>query len=198
MQKQRKADIRRTTKETEVRLELNLDGTGQADISSGIGFLDHMMTLLAVHSRMDILLRASGDLEVDEHHCVEDIAICLGHCLHEALGDKVGINRYGEATIPMDESLVRVVLDLSGRNCLCYHLAVPAERVGVLGRESVEEFFTAFCRQAGINMHVDQLRGSNSHHLVEATFKALARALRQAIQIDPSIDGVWSSKGRLD
>ncbi|MDO4540204.1 MAG: imidazoleglycerol-phosphate dehydratase HisB [Syntrophomonadaceae bacterium] len=198
MDQARRAEQSRTTTETDIRLTLVLDGSGQAAIDSGIGFLDHMLHLLAVHSRMDIQLQASGDLEVDEHHSVEDIAICLGRCLREALGDKAGIRRYGEATIPMDEALVRVVLDISGRSSLFYGLEVPNERLGNLGRESVGEFFAALCREAGINMHIDQIRGSNSHHIVEAAFKALARALRTAVSIDPTVQGAWSSKGNLD
>lgn len=193
----RKGEIHRTTSETSIVLTLYLDGGGLADIDSGIPFLDHMLTLFTVHSLCDVQLEARGDIEVDDHHTIEDIGICLGEALKQAIGDKFGINRYGEFTVPMDESLVRVVLDFSGRPYLHYNLPIPAQRLGDLATENIREFFQALANHAGMNIHVDLIRGDNSHHIVEAAFKALGRAVKIAVSLEPRISGVWSSKGSL-
>jgi imidazoleglycerol-phosphate dehydratase len=193
----RRGELRRTTKETDVYVQLNLDGAGQAKIDSGIPFLDHMLTLLAVHSLCDLTVQATGDLAVDDHHTVEDIALTLGAVLIDCLGNKAGINRYGWALIPMDESLVRVALDFSGRPHLVYALNLPYEMLGNLAAENVREFMQALANSAGMNLHIDQIRGENTHHIVEAAFKALARAIKQAVQREERVTGVWSSKGSL-
>lgn len=191
-------EIERKTRETEVFVELNLDGRGQHQIDTEITFLSHMLTLFAVHSLCDLKLAARGDMEVDDHHTVEDIGICLGAAIRMALGEKKGITRYGAATIPMDEALARVVIDLSNRPYLVYDVQVPAERLGVLSTENIKEFFQAVASHAGLTMHVDLLKGENSHHIIEAVFKAFARAFKEAVAIDPDMEGVvWSSKGRL-
>jgi len=191
-------EIERKTRETEVFVELNLDGRGQHQIDTEITFLSHMLTLFAVHSLCDLKLAARGDMEVDDHHTVEDIGICLGEAIKMALGEKKGINRYGAAIIPMDEALARVVIDLSNRPYLVYDVQVPAERLGVLSTENIKEFFQAVASHAGLTMHVDLLKGENSHHIIEAVFKAFARAFKEAVAIDPDMEGVvWSSKGRL-
>jgi len=191
-------EIERKTRETEVFVELNLDGSGQHQIDTEITFLSHMLTLFAVHSLCDLKLAARGDMEVDDHHTVEDIGICLGEAIKMALGEKKGINRYGAAIIPMDEALARVVIDLSNRPYLVYNVQVPAERLGVLSTENIKEFFQAVASHAGLTMHVDLLKGENSHHIIEAVFKAFARAFKEAVAIDPDMEGVvWSSKGRL-
>jgi imidazoleglycerol-phosphate dehydratase len=191
-------EIERKTRETEVFVELNLDGSGQHQIDTEITFLSHMLTLFAVHSLCDLKLAARGDMEVDDHHTVEDIGICLGEAIKMALGEKKGINRYGAAIIPMDEALARVVIDLSNRPYLVYDVQVPAERLGVLSTENIKEFFQAVASHAGLTMHVDLLKGENSHHIIEAVFKAFARAFKEAVAIDPDMEGVvWSSKGRL-
>ncbi len=189
--------VARKTKETDIELELSLDGSGINQIDTPVPFLNHMLTLFSVHSRFNLNVSARGDIEVDDHHTVEDIGICLGQALKEALGEKQGINRYGEAVIPMDETLARVVLDLSGRPYLVYQAQIPSPQLGSLAAETVKEFFQAVVNQAGINLHIDLLRGDNSHHIVEAIFKAFARALRQAVMIAPGVEGVWSSKGQL-
>lgn len=190
-------EIKRKTRETEVFVELDLDGNGLHQIDTEITFLSHMLTLFSVHSLCNLKLAARGDMEVDDHHTVEDIGICLGEAIKLALGDKKGITRYGSATIPMDEALARVVMDLSNRPYLVYDVAVPAEKLGVLSTENIKEFFQAVVSHAGITMHIDLVRGENSHHIIEAVFKAFARAFREAISIEPNIEGVWSSKGRL-
>jgi len=191
-------EIELKTRETEVFVELNLDGSGQHQIDTEITFLSHMLTLFAVHSLCDLKLAARGDMEVDDHHTVEDIGICLGEAIKMALGEKKGINRYGAAIIPMDEALARVVIDLSNRPYLVYDVQVPAERLGVLSTENIKEFFQAVASHAGLTMHVDLLKGENSHHIIEAVFKAFARAFKEAVAIDPDMEGVvWSSKGRL-
>ena len=194
----RQSEVTRTTKETTVFVALNLDGTGACQtIETGIPFLDHMLTLLAVHSLFDLTVRAAGDLEVDDHHTVEDIALTLGQALKECLGGKKGIIRYGEATLPMDETLVRVALDFSGRPFLHYQLELPYETIGGMAVENVREFMQALVNTVGMNLHIDLLHGINTHHMVEATFKAMARALKTAVAYEDRVDGVWSSKGVL-
>jgi imidazoleglycerol-phosphate dehydratase len=193
----RKGEINRVTQETNVSMTIYLDGGGLADIDTGIPFFDHMLNLFTVHSLCDLTLQAQGDIEVDDHHTIEDVGICLGEALKKALGDKRGINRYGEFTLPMDESLVRVVLDFSGRSYLNYNLPIPAEKLGDMAAENVREFFQALANSAGMNIHVDLIRGTNSHHIVEAAFKALGRAIKMAVALEPRISGVWSSKGVL-
>jgi imidazoleglycerol-phosphate dehydratase len=193
----RSAEIKRKTRETEIFMELDLDGTGQHLIDTEITFLSHMLTLFSVHSLCDLKLAARGDMDVDDHHTVEDIGICLGSCIKEALGEKKGIMRYGEATIPMDEALARVVIDISNRPYLVYNVAIPGEKLGVLSTENVKEFFRALANHAGITVHIDLLRGENSHHIIEAVFKAFARAFKAAVSCEPKIEGVWSSKGQL-
>lgn len=194
----RRAKLERTTTETSVHVELNVDGSGQAHISTGVGFLDHMLELLARHSRMDVNCRAEGDLEVDAHHTTEDVGIVMGQALAEALGEKRGINRFADVTVPMDEALCRVAVDVSGRGMLVARLDFPTATVGEFDVELVEEFLHALCSRAGISAHVDILRGANSHHVAEAAFKALARALRVALTVDPAHSGeVPSTKGVL-
>ncbi len=193
----RKGEMVRTTRETDIRLSLELDGTGRTDVKSGVGFLDHMLTLMTVHGRFDLMLECKGDLEVDCHHSVEDIGIVLGQAISTALGGKDGIARYGTAHVPMDETLVRVCLDLSNRPYLACNLPFTAERIGTLDTEMISEFFRAVGQQAGITLHIDCLRGANNHHMAEAAFKAFGRALREAVTVDSSITGVLSSKGML-
>ena len=194
----RKAEINRTTAETKISLKLDLDGRGGSDIETGVGFLDHMLTLFAKHGRFDLGIRCTGDTYVDDHHSTEDIGIALGAALAEALGDKRGINRYGSFLLPMDEALVMVALDLSGRSTLRYGLTLPAPKVGTFDTELTEEFFLAFTRAAGVTLHLRQLDGTNTHHILEAAFKGFGRALRQAVAIDPAAAGeVPSTKGVL-
>jgi imidazoleglycerol-phosphate dehydratase len=193
----RSADIQRKTSETEILLQIGLDGTGRHQIDTEIPFLSHMLTLFSVHSLCDLKITARGDIEVDDHHTVEDIGICLGQGIKQALGDKRGINRYGEATVPMDEALVRAVIDLSGRPYMVYSAVLPQEKIGGLSAENVKEFFYALSAAAGMNLHIDVIRGDNTHHIVEAIFKAFARAFREAIEIEPRVEGAWSSKGSL-
>ncbi|HEY5751602.1 MAG TPA: imidazoleglycerol-phosphate dehydratase HisB [Chthoniobacterales bacterium] len=194
----RSATISRTTSETSIQLELNLDGTGKADITTGIPFLDHMLNLFAKHSLSDLAVAAKGDIEVDFHHTVEDTGITLGQAVAKALGEKTGIRRYGWAYLPMDETLARVVLDLSGRPFLEYRAPQHADAIG--GKfpfQLVEEFFRGFSVHAGANLHAEILYGRDSHHMAEALFKGLARALDTATQIDPRVTGVPSTKGSL-
>ena len=194
----RTATCNRKTAETDVSLSLNLDGTGKSEIKSGVGFLDHMLTLFARHARMDLALTCAGDTNVDDHHSVEDIAIALGEALKSALGDKRGVVRYGSELLPMDEALVLCAIDLSGRSCLRYSANIPSQKIGSFDTELVQEFFTALTRAAGITLHIKQLDGENSHHIVEAMFKALGRALKQAVAIDPAFaDEIPSTKGVL-
>ena len=194
----RTAEIKRKTAETDITLTLNLDGTGKSEINSGNGFMDHMLTLFAKHGRFDLTVKCDGDVEVDDHHTVEDIGICLGLALKEALGDCKGIRRYGNMLLPMDEALVLCALDVSGRSYLAYGLSIPTEKIGDFDSELVEEFFLALTRNAGITLHLKQLDGRNSHHIAEAAFKAFARALREAVAIDESAkDEVPSTKGVL-
>jgi len=193
----RTASIQRKTAETEIELRLELDGTGQAAVSTGIGFFDHMLTLLAKHGLFDLEVNAQGDLDVDAHHTVEDVGICLGKTLAEALGDKAGITRYGSITLPMEETLVTSALDLSGRMAFVYQVEFPTEKVGEFDTQLVQEFWQAVAGNALMNLHLVLHHGSNSHHVAEAVFKATARALRQAVGIDPRQQGVPSSKGTL-
>jgi imidazoleglycerol-phosphate dehydratase len=188
----------RKTSETSLSVSLDLDGTGMSDCQTGIGFFDHMLDQLARHSMIDIKVRATGDLHIDDHHTVEDTGIALGQALALALGDKAGIQRYGSCLLPMDDALIRVALDLSARPYLIWNVAMPTARIGTFDTELVREFFQAFAVQAGITLHVDLLHGINSHHIAEATFKAVARALRQAVEPDPRRAGaVPSTKGAL-
>ena len=193
----RSAQIERKTKETEVRVHLNLDGNGRARISTGISFLDHMLELFARHGLFDLEIECRGDLEIDDHHSVEDIAISLGRALKEALGDKAGIARYGEATVPMDEALCRAVVDLSGRFFLVYEVETRRHTIGNFSVELAEHFWRSFAEAARCNLHIDALRGRNTHHILEGTFKATARALRLAVERDARIVGVLSTKGVL-
>ena len=194
----RTAQIERKTAETDISLRLELDGSGESKISSGVGFLDHMLTLFARHGGFDLTLSCVGDTWVDDHHSVEDIGICLGRALAEALGEKRGVTRYGDVTLPMDEALILAAVDLSGRGgCYCA-LEIPGAKVGSFDTELVEEFFTALCREAGITLHLRQLAGKNSHHIIEGAFKAFARALAKAAAIDERNAGrVLSTKGTL-
>jgi imidazoleglycerol-phosphate dehydratase len=193
----RTAKITRKTKETEIKVKLNLDGSGQCMLDTSVGFLDHMLTLLASHGRFDLELKAAGDLQVDQHHTVEDIGICLGQAFTKALGDRKSIRRYGMQMIPMDEAMASVVLDLSNRPYLLYNVPRLSERVGELETQLIQEFFRAFTVQAGVTMHVNVLYGGNSHHVIEAIFKAWARAMRHACEIEPGVDAVPSTKGVL-
>lgn len=194
----RNAEINRKTAETDISLSVNLDGKGESEINSGVGFLDHMLTLFAKHSGFDLTVRCSGDTNIDDHHSVEDIGIALGQALKEALGGKIGIRRYGDALIPMDEALIQTAVDLSGRSFLSYGLEIPSEKVGSFDTELVEEFFMAFTREAWITLHIRQLAGKNSHHIIEGAFKSVARALRAATEPDPRFcDSVPSTKGAL-
>jgi imidazoleglycerol-phosphate dehydratase len=193
----RTANIDRKTAETNIQLTLNVDGTGQADIATGVGFLDHMLTLLTKHAAFDLNVRAQGDLEVDQHHTVEDTGICLGQALKKALGDKAGIRRYGHFTLPMDESLATVAVDLGGRFAMEFRADFPAAKVGDFDTELVEEFWRAFAANALCNLHILAHYGRNSHHISEAIFKATARALRMAVEHDPRMTGVPSTKGSL-
>ena len=193
----RTATIKRNTKETSIQLTLNLDGKGLSELDSGIPFLDHMLEQIARHGLIDLTVKASGDLQVDAHHTVEDIGICLGEALHDAFGDKAGIVRYGYAYVPLDEALSRVVLDLSGRPGLEYHVAFPKETVGGFDIELFKEFFQAVSNHGRITLHVDALRGDNNHHIIETVFKAFGRALRMAVARDPRQSGVPSTKGAL-
>ena len=190
--------IRRKTAETEIDLKLNLDGTGKSRVDTGVGFLDHMMTLLARHGRFDLELTCRGDTGVDGHHSVEDIGIVLGLAFARALGEKRGVVRYGSCLLPMDEALVLAAVDLSGRATLRYGLKIPAEKVGDFDTELVEEFFQGFVRNAGVTLHLRQLDGTNSHHIIEAAFKGFARALAQAAAVDPAYrNEIPSTKGVL-
>ena len=195
--KARRAEIERKTAETQISIKLNLDGEGKCDIATGIGFLDHMLTLLAKHSFMDLTVKAKGDLEVDSHHTVEDIGIVLGEALQEALGDKAGIHRYGNCFIPMDETLAQVCLDFSGRPFLVFGAEIPKIQLGNYDTEMTEEFFRAVAVHCGLTLHIRVLYGSNVHHIIEAIFKAFARAVAEATAVDPRVKGVMSSKGVL-
>ncbi|MDA8210462.1 MAG: imidazoleglycerol-phosphate dehydratase HisB [Clostridia bacterium] len=193
----RTAKVSRKTAETDIELSLVLEDGKTGNIASGVGFLDHMLTLWSKHGLMRLDLKAVGDVEVDFHHTVEDIGICLGQALKEAVGDKKGIGRYGTAFVPMDEALVMVSLDFSGRSYLAFEVEIPTPKVGEFDTELVEEFLRALAFNAGITLHVRMLAGKNSHHIIEAIFKALGRALKEAIAADPRIQGVLSTKGSL-
>ena len=193
----RSSDISRSTKETNVRVILNLDGTGSGSCSSGVGFFDHMMDLLTRHSLIDITVEAKGDLQVDAHHTVEDVGIVLGQALEKAIGDKKGIYRYGWSIVPMDESLAQVAIDLSGRPAFVFHVPFKGLMIGQFPVELVEEFFKALATNAKMNLHIAVPYGSNNHHIAEAIFKATAKALRQAVSIDPRNQDVPSTKGTL-
>lgn len=194
---QRSAVIERKTGETDIQLELNLDGSGQTTLQTGVPFLSHMLDLFAKHGQFDLTVTAHGDTEVDDHHTSEDIAICLGQAINRALGDKKGIRRYGQALIPMDESLGQVVIDLSNRPHLEYRVTLPAPRVGTFDTELVHEFFWKLAIEARCNLHVISHYGQNTHHMIESLFKALGRALDEASLMDPRVQGVPSSKGVL-
>jgi imidazoleglycerol-phosphate dehydratase len=194
----RKASGKRTTKETDVEVSVNLDGSGVATIATGIGFLDHMLDLLARHSRIDIQVNAKGDLHIDHHHTTEDVGIALGQAVKQALGDMQGITRYADVHVPMDEALTRVAIDVSGRPFLVFEAEFTRDKVGTFDTELVREWFQAFAMNAGITLHVQTLYGSNDHHIAESCFKGLARALRAAFAIDPRAAGeIPSTKGRL-
>ena len=194
----RQAAITRKTKETDIQLTLNLDGTGKADVNSGVGFLNHMLELFCFHGQFDLTLRCLGDTRVDDHHSVEDIGIALGEAMYEALGDKKGIQRYGNFLLPMDEALVLCAVDLCGRDTLGYQVSIPAEKVGDFDTELVQEFMLALARNLKASLHFYQMAGQNSHHIIEAMFKGLGHALRQAVAVDPGRAGETpSSKGVL-
>lgn len=194
----RTANIQRTTAETSIKLSLDFEGSGAANIATGCGFLDHMLTLFAKHGRFDLSVACRGDIQVDDHHTVEDIGICLGQAFSEALGDKRGIIRYGSMILPMDEALILTAVDISGRSFLAYELDIPTEKVGTFDTELAEEFWQAFVRTSGITMHIRQLAGKNSHHIIEGLFKAAARCLRQAVSLDTDcLNEIPSTKGVL-
>lgn len=192
----RSYEITRKTAETDIFLSLNLDGSGKSDISTGCGFLNHMLTLFAHHGKFDLTVKCTGDTEVDDHHSVEDIGICLGAAFQQALGDKRGITRYGSFLLPMDEALILSAVDISGRSCLCYSLEIPTEKIGTFDTELVEEFFLGFTRNCPMSLHIRQLAGKNAHHIVEGTFKSVARALKAAVALDGSGE-IPSTKGVL-
>ena len=194
----RTATVSRSTAETAITVEINLDGTGTYDNQTGVGFFDHMLDQLSRHSLIDMTIRAKGDYHIDDHHTVEDTGIALGQALTQALGDKKGINRYGECHLPMDDAQVRCALDLSARPYLVWNMEIPTQKIGAFDTELVREFFTAFATHGGITLHIDQLHGFNSHHIVEAGFKSVARALRIAVETDPrKADAIPSTKGAL-
>ncbi|PRY25979.1 imidazoleglycerol-phosphate dehydratase [Aliiruegeria haliotis] len=194
----RKAKIERATTETKISVEIDLDGTGQYDCKTGVGFFDHMLEQLSRHSLIDMTIRAEGDLHIDDHHTVEDTGIAIGQALTQALGDKRGIRRYGACLLPMDDALVQSALDLSGRPYLVWNMEFPTQKIGTFDTELVREFFQAFSTHGGVTLHVDTLHGLNSHHIVEAGFKSVARALREAVEPDPrKADAIPSTKGTL-
>ena len=194
----RTAEIARKTAETDITLPLNLDGTGRGEIATGCGFLDHMLTLFARHGRFDLTVHCQGDTWVDDHHTVEDVGICLGDAFAKALGNLGGVNRYGSTILPMDEALILTAVDLSGRGMLCCELDLPTEKVGTFDTQLAEEFFLAFTRRCQCTLHIRQLAGKNSHHIIEGAFKSLGRSLRQAVAIDPALNGeVPPTKGVL-
>ena len=194
----RAASVSRRTAETDVAVSVALDGTGKADIATGVGFLDHMLELFARHGLFDVTVKVTGDLHVDQHHTTEDAGIALGQAILKALGDKKGITRYAHIHMPMDETLSRIALDISGRSFLVFRTAFPTEKIGIFDTELVREFFQALAMNAGLTLHVETLYGENSHHIAESLFKGLARALRQAVSVDPREEGrVPSTKGTL-
>ena len=189
-------EVNRKTAETDIILSLNLDGTGKSSIDTGCGFLNHMLTLFASHGKFDLTVKCAGDVDVDDHHSVEDIGIVLGQAFQAALGDKRGITRYGSFLLPMDEALIQTAVDISGRSCLCYGLEIPTQKIGSFDTELVEEFFLAFTRNCPMSLHIRQLAGRNSHHIVEGTFKSVARSLKVAVALDGT-DEIPSTKGVL-
>ena len=189
-------EISRKTAETDIFLSLNLDGTGKSSVDTGCGFLNHMLTLFAAHGKFDLTVKCVGDTDVDDHHSVEDIGICLGQAFQNALGDKRGITRYGSFLLPMDEALIMTAVDISGRSCLCYGLEIPTEKIGTFDTELVEEFFLAFTRNCPMSLHIRQLAGKNAHHIVEGAFKSVARSLKAAVALDGTND-IPSTKGVL-
>ena len=194
----RKSEIKRTTKETDISLSLCLDGTGSAQVDTGCGFLDHMLTLFAAHGRFDLTVSCVGDTYVDDHHTVEDVGICLGMAFMQALGDKRGIVRYGNFYLPMDEALILTAVDISGRSILNYKLDIPTEKIGTFDSELLEEFFLSFVRQCPMSLHIYRMAGQNSHHIAEGAFKSLARSLKAAVAIDEKYAGeIPSTKGVL-
>ena len=193
----RQATVQRKTAETQIKLSVRLDGTGTAKVKTGVGFFDHMLTLLARHSLIDLEVDAKGDLQVDQHHTVEDVGICLGQALDQALGTKAGIRRYGDATVPMDETLVTCAVDLSGRPFFAWKVPLPTEKVGDFDAQLAEDFWQAVANHGRLNLHVVLHDGRNTHHMIEGVFKAAARALRQAVEIDPRVQDVPSTKGTL-
>lgn len=194
----RQAQITRTTGETDIQVCLNLDGTGANQVNTGVGFLDHMLTLFAKHGRFDLQVNCKGDTYVDDHHSVEDIGIALGQAFANALGDKKGITRYGSMLLPMDESLILSAVDLSGRGLLVYDLQIPTEKVGTFDTELTEEFFRALAHNGGMTLHIRQISGKNSHHIIEGAFKSVARSLKAAVAVDPALAGeIPSTKGVL-
>jgi imidazoleglycerol-phosphate dehydratase len=193
----RNAELERNTKETKVKLSLTVDGTGKAAINTSVPFLDHMLNLFARHGLFDLQVEASGDTEIDFHHTVEDIGIVLGTAFSQALGDKSGIRRYGQASVPMDETLASVTVDISGRPFLAYNVKLPTTKIGEFDTELAQEFFQAFTNNCGLNLHINVMYGSNAHHIIEACFKAFARAMDTATQLDSRISGVMSTKGVL-
>ena len=194
---ERRSEISRNTKETEIRLTLSLDGSGQSSISTGVPFLNHMLQLFARHGLFDLDVQCSGDVEVDDHHTVEDIAICLGQAFAQAIGDKKGIARFGSSYVPMDETLARAVVDLSGRTFLVYLVRNPRQKVGSFATELAEHFWHSFAEHCKCNLHIEVFYGRNQHHIIEAVFKSTARALSQAVAFDPRVEGVLSTKGVL-
>lgn len=195
---ERKATIKRETKETNIFIELNIDGKGINEIDTGIGFLNHMLTHISKHGFFDLKVKAIGDLDVDSHHTIEDVGIVLGKCIKKALGDRVGIKRYGSSIVPMDEALVLCAVDISGRPIYISNAEFTVERLGSFDTEMVEEFFRAVCINSGLNMHIKVLNGKNNHHIAEAMFKAFGKALDEATQMDSRIEGVLSTKGTLE
>jgi len=193
----RTAQLRRQTGETDIELTLDLDGRGRAEVGTGVGFFDHMLTLLARHSLIDLTVKAAGDLHVDAHHTVEDVGICYGRALAQALGDKAGVRRYGSATLPMDETLVTAAVDLSGRPLLVWNADVPPEALGTFSSQLAEEFWRAVSSSAALTLHVVCHHGRNTHHVIEGIFKATARAMREAVEPDPRSPGIPSTKGVL-
>src|SRR6266542_4265515 len=193
----RTAEIRRKTKETDISVSLVLDGSGRGKVATGVPFLDHMLELFARHGLFDLEIECRGDLHIDDHHSVEDVAICLGQAFHQALGDKVGIARYGSAIVPMDEALCRAAVDLSGRFYLVYEVETRRQKIGNFSVELADHFWRSLAETARFNLHIDCLRGRNTHHILEGTFKATTRALRQAVNRDSRITGVLSTKGAL-
>jgi imidazoleglycerol-phosphate dehydratase len=193
----RRAEVVRKTKETDVRVDLNLDGTGVSSISTGVPFLNHMLELFARHGLFDLEVECKGDIEVDDHHSVEDVSICLGKAVADSIGDKRGIARFGSAYVPMDEALARAVIDLSGRSFLVYQVKNSRQKIGTFSTELAEHFWHSFAEHCRCNLHIEVFYGRNQHHIIEAVFKSTARALAQAVRVDPRIEGVLSTKGIL-